>query len=316
MTNSPSTEERIWAVIAHLSAIAMGMGLPLPIVGWSQSRRKSNYTSFQCLQALGYQTLGYTIWILVTLVFLVISVVGFVSSIQSVDTLEADLTAWAVGHSAFTVGLIGLYFVLPVIAAIACALGMDFRYPFMGNHLARYLGYEPTLTNEEQTWLVEEHEDRWVASMGHFAVIIVFWGLLAPVFSWAMQGKRSLFLKFQSVQTVVYQGGTTLLYFVAGFLYVFGLIVFIITIGFEGAVAFDSSGGLIGAIVFLVSLLIAMLIVLIVPLLHILGQWAGYRVLKGDEYRYPIVGKLVEKRMVKSNLESASLLAEEREHVS
>jgi len=32
-----------------------------------------------------------------------------------------------------------------------------------------------------------------------------------------------------------------------------------------------------------------------VPFLHILGQWAGYRVLKGDDYRYPIVGKQVEK---------------------
>jgi uncharacterized membrane protein len=38
-----------------------------------------------------------------------------------------------------------------------------------------------------------------------------------------------------------------------------------------------------------------MLILLAVPLLHILGQWAGYRVLKGDEYRYPIVGRLVER---------------------
>jgi uncharacterized membrane protein len=52
---------------------------------------------------------------------------------------------------------------------------------------------------------------------------------------------------------------------------------------------------MIGAVVFLVSLLIAFLIILIVPFLHILGQWAGYRVLKGDDYRYPIMGKLVEK---------------------
>jgi uncharacterized Tic20 family protein len=109
-----------------------------------------------------------------------------------------------------------------------------------------------------------------------------------------MQGKRSVFLKFQSAQTVVYQVVTLLLYFVAGFLYVFGVVVFALTIGFEGAVSFESPGGMVGAIVFLVALLIAMLILLAVPLLHILGQWAGYRVLKGDMYRYPIVGKLVD----------------------
>jgi hypothetical protein len=28
-----------------------------------------------------------------------------------------------------------------------------------------------------------------------------------------------------------------------------------------------------------------------------LGQWAGYRVLKGDDYHYPLVGRLAEKWM-------------------
>ncbi len=293
MTTKPSTQERIWAVLAHLSALGMGIGLPLPIFGWSENRRKSNYVSFQCLQALGYQTLGYTIWILATMVFLVISSVGFLASIQTIDTLEADLNAWTAGYSLFIFGLIALYFAPAILAAVICALGMDFRYPILGNRLARYLGYDPS--RDEQTWLNEEHEDRWVASMGHFAVIILLWGSLAPIVSWALQGKRSAFLKFQSVQTVVYQLGTMFLYFAAGFFYIFGLVVFIATIGFEGEVALDSSGGMIGAIVFLVSLLIAMLILLAVPLLHILGQWAGYRVLKGDEYRYPIVGRLVER---------------------
>ena len=295
MKTNPSTEERVWAALAHLSALAMGIGLPLPIVGWSENRRKSNYTSFQCLQALGYQTLGYTIWLLVTLVFAVVSSVGFLASVQTIETLEADLNAWAAGYSLFLFGLIALYFAPAILAAFACALGRDFRYPLLGKRLARYLGYDPSRAADEPLWLDEEHEDRWVASMGHFSVIIVLWGLLAPIISWAMEGKRSPFLKFQSAQTVVYQAGTLVLYFVAGFFYIFGMAVFFLTIGFQGEVALDSSGGMIGAVVFLVSLLIAVLILLAVPLLHILGQWAGYWVLKGDEYRYPIVGRLVER---------------------
>jgi hypothetical protein len=47
------------------------------------------------------------------------------------------------------------------------------------------------------------------------------------------------------------------------------------------------------------SLLIAFVLILLVPFLHILGQWAGYRVLKGDDYRYPLVGQLVEKWMTR-----------------
>src|SRR5215216_3528303 len=68
MNTLPTTEERIWAVISHLSAIAFGMGILLPIIGWSEQRRKSKYASFQCLQALGYQSLGSNIWLLSYLV--------------------------------------------------------------------------------------------------------------------------------------------------------------------------------------------------------------------------------------------------------
>jgi len=303
MTTKPSAEERIWAVMAHLSALAMGIGIPFPIVGWSQNRRKSNYVSFHSLQALGYQTLVYTIWILVALVAVVVQILDTLAKLIVAAESGADLDSLTRmvtgGHFPLMFLLVGVYYALPVIAAIACAFGMDFRYPIMGKRLAQYLDYAPSRFNAERSRLIEEHEDRWVASMGHFAVIIVIWGLLAPIVSWAIEGKRSLFLRFQSIQTVVYQIGTMLLYFMAGFLYVFGLIVFVVTIGFQGEVALDSASGLIGAIIFLVSLLIAMLIILVVPLLHILGQWAGYRVLKGDEYYYPIIGRLVEKRMRK-----------------
>jgi hypothetical protein len=58
---------------------------------------------------------------------------------------------------------------------------------------------------------------------------------------------------------------------------------------------------MLSLIVFFLSLLIAALVVLAIPLFHILGQWAGYRVLKGDNYRYPILGKMVEKLLAKSS---------------
>ena len=301
ITNKPSTDERIWAVLAHLSTMALGIGLPLPILGWSQNRRKSNYASFQSLQALGYQTLGYTIWILITLVVVVIQTLDMMTRLIAAAESGTDydsLTQIVMGrHFLITFGLFALYFALPFIAAIACALGIEFRYPIIGNRLAGYLGYDQVRVSEERTWLMEENEDRWVAATGHFAIIIVFWGLLAPIFAWAMQGKRSLFLKFQSIQAVVYQAGTTLLYVMAGFLYMFGVVVFIVTIGFEGGSRLNTLSGLIGVIIFFGSLLVSMFIIMTIPLLHILGQWAGYRVLKGEMYRYPIIGKLIERRL-------------------
>ena len=293
MKISPSTEERVWAVLAHLSALAMGMGLILPVTGWAEQRRKSSYVAFQSLQALGYQSLGYTIWILVGLLVAVFSIFFLLFNIENVANSDAALTSWMIGHFSLTFAILGLYFIPPVVAAVACALGRDFRYPFMGNRLAKYLNYD--FANESE--LNETHEDRWVAAMGHFSVIISFWGLLAPVTVWILQGKRSAWLKFQSVQAIVFHALVLVLMVIAGALYMVGFFVFIILTGFGEASAMSSSAGLIGLVIMFSIMLIALLIFLVVPLFHITGQWAGYRVLKGDDYLYPILGRIIKARV-------------------
>jgi len=302
MKNLPTTEERIWSVLAHLSAIAFGMGILLPVIGWSEQRRKSNYASFQCLQALGYQSLGFTVWLLTYLVLVIILVVIFTMSLGFMgqdNNVSGSIVGIWTGIFFFVIfGTLGLYFLLPVIAAVACALGKDFRYPIMGNRLARYLGFDASESGDEPTWLIEDHEDRWVSAIAHFSVIIAIWGMLAPLTAWILQGKRSLFLKFQSIQTVVYQAGVTILFFGAGVIYMFGFFVFIVMTGFGRNMSeLNSSAGIVGLIFLFGSMLIALIIILFLPLFHILGQWAGYRVLKGDDYHYPLLGAMVEKRI-------------------
>jgi len=301
MNTIPNTQDRIWAVISHLSALALGMGIVLPMIGWSDQRRKSNDASFQCLQALGYQSLGYTIWVLFSAVSAIILVILMLTASDAAQgnggNPDTPLGIWMTIFEASIFGLFGIYFLPPIIAAISCALGKDFRYPIMGNSLASYLGYDPAQTGDEQSWLMEDHEDRWVAAMGHFSVVIAIWGMVAPLTAWVLQGKRSLFLKFQSIQTLVYQAGITILYLGMVFLYLFGILIIslIVMMGWTGNVGIDSPMGIVGIVFLGVSLLVVVIVMLFVPLLHILGQWAGYRVLKGDNFRYPLVGRLVEK---------------------
>jgi uncharacterized Tic20 family protein len=292
MKASPATEERVWAVFAHLSALTMGMGILLPVVGWSEQRRKSRYASFQCLQALGYQSLGYTVWILFALVVAVMSILRMIADLSAAPDLEAGLQNWIAAHSFITFGLVALYYALPIAAAVACLLGRDFHYPILGRRLARYLRYDAPA----EEWLIAEHEDRWVISMGHFSVIILLWGMLVPLTAWIMQGRRSPFLRFQAIQTLAYQVSVTLLAIAGLFAYFTGALVLIATVGIN-AEAFDFSGGMIGFAIFLVCALIAILALLAVPFFHILGQWAGYRVLKGDDYHYWWVGRWVERRL-------------------
>lgn len=303
MNTTPTTEDRIWSILSHLSALAFGMGIVLPIIGWSDQRRKSNYATFQSLQALGYQSLGYTVWLLS---YLVIAIAASIIVIAMSGTegggsgsTAATPAPWIIGF--VMLGFLALYFLLPIIAAVACALGKDFRYPIMGDRLARYLGYDPFQKSEEEAWLIEDHELRWVAAAGHFSVLIMLWGMLAPLTAWILSGKRSLFLKFQSMQTLVYQAGVTILYFAGMFLYLAGIFALIASMFGIGQLDRSSSLGIFGMAVAVIFLLLGGLIILVIPLLHILGQWAGYRVLKGDDYRYPLVGRLAGKWISKTS---------------
>lgn len=299
MNTTPTTEDRIWAVLSHLSSLGFGMGILLPIIGWADQRRKSNYASFQSLQALGYQSLGFTVWVLSYLIIIIAASILLLAILGSrggtSQNMNAVLGPWMIFFFIILFGFFALYFLFPIAAAVACALGKDFRYPIMGDRLARYLEYDPTRKSEPQTWLNQDHEVRWVAAIGHFSVIIMLWGMLAPLTAWILYGKYSAFLKFQSVQTVVYQAVTTVLYFGAGFLYLFGFLSLIALTRLPSGPDLNSPLAMIGVIVFGVSLLIVIVVALFLPLIHIVGQWAGYRVLKGDNYRYPLVGRLVDK---------------------
>jgi uncharacterized Tic20 family protein len=301
MNTTPTTEDRIWAVLSHLSALALGMGILLPIIGWSEQRRKSNYASFQCLQALGYQSLGYTVWLLFYIVILILFMLVFVFAVSASGDDSTVITVWTGIFIFVAFGLFGIYLLLPVIAAVACAFGKNFRYPIMGSRLAKYLGYEQANADETQ-WLIEEHEDRWVAAMGHLSVIIALWGLIAPFTAWILRSNRSLFLKFQSIQTTVYQVAVNIFYLGAVLVYFFGMSALFVTTGLGSDPNLNSPVGMLGIVIFLVSLLITLVILLVVPLFHILGQWAGYRVLKGDDYHYPLVGRLVERWIAKNSI--------------
>jgi len=253
---------------------------------------------------LGYQSLGYTVWALFSVVVTIILAVVFMTTLGTTGDdggiSDRRLSIWMSGFFIFMFATLGIYIILPIFAAIACALGRDFRYPILGNRLARYLQYGFTETATDQAWLHEDHEFRWVASMGHFSILIFLWGMLAPLSAWILQGRRSAFLRLQSIQAFIYQAGTTILYFVAFFLYLVGLVLVIVGIETIGTQSFNSPLAILGLLLFSLLLLASILLILLVPLLHILGQWAGYRLLKGDDYRYPLLGRLVETWMGKS----------------
>lgn len=301
----PPAQERIMALLAHLSALAFGMGLALPAVFWGEYRQKSRYVAFHSLQSYSYQTLVFTLWMLVYILAIILLYgVMIVLALLSPDRqMPAEPPAWlAVIIVVVVLGMLGIYFLLPVIAGVACLLGMDFHYPILGGRLAKYIGYDP---KNPESPANDHHEERFMASMSHFAVLVMLWGILGPLAIWLVDKNKSFFLRFQSMQAIVYQGIGTLAYFVFMFFYMLLLFGMILT----GAWAGDMSSTPIEAILgFSIGLLCCLgLLALLLPTYHILGQWAGLRILQGHDYQYPLLGRWVAARM-KPDADSESKL--------
>jgi uncharacterized Tic20 family protein len=285
----PSSEERILAVIAHLSALAMGAGMVVPTVLWSSQREKSKYAAFQSLQAYGYQSLGYTVWMLAYLLFFVlifIALVVIAGVVPNAAQNEQITRIFSILLMVFTLGMFGLYFLFPILAVVTCALGKDYHYPILGGRLTRFLEVDETMN--------EVNAERWAVAMGHFAVIIPLWGLLGPLYLWLAGGKESVYLKIQSAQTTIYQILVNILYFLAACI---GIVLFLLSVLLLSAADVI---GMPGIAALMVLLCVFGLFALIVPLFHILGQWAGLRVLQGHDFRYPLIGCLVENWLKRS----------------
>lgn len=284
MSVKPATGDRILAILGHLAALAQGLGLPLPAILWAEQRKNSPYISFQLLQAYVYQSLGYTVWILLSLLMGILAalLLGLLTSLGNVDAGLVDHVGFIITLGVF-LPLVA-YLLIALVGAVACGLGLDFRYPFIGSRLARYLGYDPALPD---SLLDGEHEERIAVAMGHFSVIFTLYGLLAPAALWLTEGKRSVFVRFQSAQTVIFQAVGSVFYMGTAFLFLVLLFPLLLSL-----TVFDFSVTPVALFLALAGLCLLLFLALFGPLYHIFGQWAGLQILLGHDFRYPLIASL------------------------
>lgn len=290
-----SSDDRIFAVLSHLSCLIPGYGMPLPTLAWFEGRKNGSAQGrFQALQALGYQTLGYTLVALfaalVAVLLLVLLLVLGVAVGESGGEIFELIFLLTFFSMMVVIGLSLLaYFIFPVIGAVMTGLGKDFRYPLLGSRLARFLQYDPASPDAS---LDPAAEERWVASMGHFAVIYPIWGMLAPLYLFFVADKKAYFLRFQSLQAALFQGAASgLSVLMGGFYMVFSLALLPMIPGLETATD-QQVPFLVG--IFLM-LLCTFIFLLFIPLFHIVGQLNGLRILWGREPRYKLVAWLADR---------------------
>lgn len=298
----PSSEEKVLAALAHGSVILMFLGPFGALIIWAIQRTKSKYVRYHALQAMGYQTFSFWAWMIVMflfmLLFFVLMAVLAVATSDSTSSTPPDFIFFIQPlFMLFVFGLWGLMFLFGLIGAVFCVMGKDFRYPFIGSWLQNKVLNAPT---EEEA---EKWEDAWIASICHATAILQIWGMIMPIIVWFSQKDRSARLKFQSMQAFVYQLIVTVAYIVSyvGFFvaYIFGIAIFA-----ASGIMSDPSQTMFSPafeIVFIVIIALFMIFwlawIILYPAYLITAGVATIRTLRGHDFKYPLLGKLILKWM-------------------
>ncbi len=158
-------------------------------------------------------------------------------------------------------------------------------------------------------------EDNVVAALCHLSALLPLIGLAVPLTIWLTQRDRAPLLGYQALQAFVYQIAGIAAYFILyicqmGFMMgSFAIIPFAILLSSDAS---NTSGGGNDAmaafmiVVFAIFMLVFMIIYFFQcvgwPLFMVLAMWATWRILKGDPYQYPILGRWVEAKLVSSSV--------------
>jgi uncharacterized Tic20 family protein len=300
----PSNEERIWGAIAYASAIFLGIGFLAPALIWSLQRRRSGYSAFHALQALGYQVIAFTLWILTGLIVAIIllplmaveaSTLGSPGGMADPEFIPFNTVfiSWGVFFGAMLI-----YFLAAFLAAGFCLAGREFRLPLLGKWLARYLEYrnDPESVRGGRR-LNEDREDRWVAAMSHAAIVFTMSGFFLPLLVWLFEKNRSRLLAFQGLQALAIQTAGLLAYLGAMALYIGSILIMAVGALVLSAQPDQGAAGLFMILFLLIILVTISILVLVVPLFQIFGQWADVRLVQGHDYHYPLFGRWLRRRL-------------------
>jgi uncharacterized Tic20 family protein len=144
-----SNDEKLLAAAAHAAILIPGIGFVAPLVIWMTQRGKSAYTTYQSLQALGYQLLFMLFYWLVSIIGVVLwigaIIVGsvFAASLGSGEGVVLIIFGTEFLFFFFLLGMAGLYVLGGLLAGILCLTGKAFRYPLLGPWLEKYLTWKP-----------------------------------------------------------------------------------------------------------------------------------------------------------------------------
>lgn len=311
---NPTSDEKVLAALAHASVLFAFLGPVGPTLIWVYQRNKSKYVRFHALQAMGYQALTFWLWFIG---IFVMSFGGLFAAVVSggflMESTSSDLSfiPFIMQLIIFLgiFGLWGLFFIVGIVGAILCMTNRDFNYPLIGRWLkARLFGDQITETE------LEEWEDGWVSGVCHATAILQFWGIITPIIVWFSQKERSIKLRFQALQAAIYQLTAIVVYMVGmvGYMAFFFIMIAVIAISGTAASPTPTNGdfppamGIILMIFLGIVMAFWLILMIAMPIYYVLAAVASIRTIRGKNFKYPILGGIIARRMDRSKKEVPS----------
>jgi uncharacterized Tic20 family protein len=309
----PPMDARIASALAHASILLPGIGIFVPLILWSYRKKYSHFVRNQTVQALIFQLLQW-IWIqLITLiVFLVIFVyVSILTASQLTPEIYSSRMQTAIIVSSIVTAICWfIYLFFGVIGAVACLSGRNFRYPWLSRWIDRFVSWNQVISSDADQGSephnsvfpvrITDREDQLVAAVSHAAILIPLIGFLVPFFLATMDNEKSQQNRFQVVQSLIFQ----LLGQVSNFVLFGCQLVMVFSVGIPivlmnlGGQFLTNEPVILGiGLIVIFLILLNFFILLITPLLTTLGIIASVQVLRGKIYYYPILGRMLAKRM-------------------
>jgi uncharacterized Tic20 family protein len=140
---TPSSDERLMAALAHF------LGLIGSLIIWAIQKDKSGFVRFQATQALAFDLFVMILMFVCFLCFFGLMFLGMFGTIFTVvnNATQTDSANWLMalpvlfpfGISVCIFPLSTVIFIIRIIAAISILNGNDFRYPWLGQQVEKFL---------------------------------------------------------------------------------------------------------------------------------------------------------------------------------
>lgn len=303
----PTSDEKVLAALAHASVIFAFFGPIGPTLIWAFQRTKSKYVRFHALQAMGYQALTFWLWFIGGVFFIfggffLLAILGGIWAASDPAFSDPGLFPFIIQPILIMgmFGIWGLFFLVGIIGAVFCIIDRDFHYPLIGRWLKGKL-FRPEITETE----MEAWEDNWVGGVCHSTAILQLWGMIIPLIVWFSQKDRSIKLRFQAMQAMLYQLIAMIIYMASMAAYMgsfFLMFAGMAILGFDNPSppSNENMPPLLGITLFIFLAVIAIVILVMMvggPIYILVAGIASILTVRGRDFHYPILGNLIAKRM-------------------